>query len=286
MLSTPYFDNVKLIDTHTHFDVPEYDDRRDDYIARALIQGVRHVVLIGLTAERFDKMVNTQAYTQNTFIHHQQLHSHLAMGLHPLYIAQHHDDDLQKLDNYLATYPNLAIGEIGLDNYPTEFGNQALMDKQKYFFAEQLKLAKKHHLPILLHIRRSHGDVLGLLKQHKFNLGGIAHSFSGGEQEAVAFIKLGFKLGITGQITNPNAKKLHRTIKAVIDRYGIDPLVIETDSPDMTPLPCQQLPMNEPATLPYVLEALSQITGINPLTLSQKLWDNTCQAFNYTFCYD
>ncbi len=83
-----------------------------------------------------------------------------------------------------------------------------IFQKQKDFFAAQLELAQQFDKPVLLHIRKSHAEVLQILKQQQFKQGGIAHAFGGGIEEAKAFIKLGFKLGITGQITNPNAKKL------------------------------------------------------------------------------
>src|SRR5690606_23115847 len=109
----------------------------------------------------------------------------------------------------------------------------------------------------LLHIRKSHAEVLRLLKAKQFVHGGIAHAFSGGVEEAKAFIQLGFKLGITGQITNPNAKKLHQIVQYV----GIEHLVIETDCPDMKSL-CRQTSSehrtrNTPQNLIYVLDGLA-----------------------------
>lgn len=157
------------------------------------------------------------------------------------------------------------------------------MPNNNDFFSEQLTLAKTHNLPVMLHIRKSHADTLALIKKSKFNNGGIAHSFSGGEQEAFAFIKAGFKLGITGQITNPNAKKLRRTVHAVLKRYGVSAFAIETDCPDMIPLPFHHLPINEPATLPCVLDTLSTLANMDKKTLGNVLWDNTCQALNYDF---
>src|SRR5690606_3017771 len=103
------------------------------------------------------------------------------------------------------------------------------------YFSAQLELAQQFDKPILLHIRKSHAEVLSMLKKHQFKLGGIAHAFSGGVEEAKAFTKLGFKIGVTGQITNPNAKKLHQ----VVQTLGAAHLVLETDCPDMTPLCCQ-----------------------------------------------
>lgn len=275
-----------LIDTHTHFDVPEYHANQEIYVKNALLAGVRHLVLIGLLAKRFDEMVQVcqtiNAYRFNE-LPNKQLTAHLAMGLHPLYIAEHQDGDLAVLDDYLTKYTNIAIAEIGLDTYLDELKSPEVYHRQCYFFKEQITLAKRHNLPILLHIRKAHADCLKIIKQSGYNAhhqGGIAHAFSGGEQEGLAFIKMGFKLGVTGQITNPNAKKLHRTIRSAVHYAGLNCLVIETDCPDMMPLPCQhQGKMNEPANLPYVLEGLANILAVDKYKLAEQLWENSRQAF-------
>lgn len=275
-----------LIDTHTHFDVPEYHANQEIYVKNALLAGVRHLVLIGLLAKRFDEMVQVcqtiNAYRFNE-LPNKQLTAHLAMGLHPLYIAEHQDGDLAVLDDYLTKYTNIAIAEIGLDTYLDELKSPEVYHRQCYFFKEQITLAKRHNLPILLHIRKAHADCLKIIKQSGYNAhhqGGIAHAFSGGEQEGLAFIKMGFKLGVTGQITNPNAKKLHRTIRSAVHYAGLNCLVIETDCPDMMPLSCQHKGrMNEPANLPYVLEGLANILAVDKYKLAEQLWENSRQAF-------
>lgn len=283
-----------LIDTHTHFDIPEYHNKQYDYAKNALLAGVKHIVLIGLLAKRFDEMIKVcqkvNAYDFDDLpleFANKKLTAHLAMGLHPLYINQHQDDDLAILDEYLKKYPNIAISEIGLDTYLDELRLPEVYKRQQYFFAEQVTLAKQHHLPILLHIRKAHADSLKLIKQSGYNAihqGGIAHAFSGGEQEGLAFVKLGFKLGVTGQITNPNAKKLHRTIQSVVNYAGLNCLVIETDCPDMMPLPCQHKGrMNEPANLPHILDALTQLLAVDKDKLVRQLWENSCQALKYPF---
>lgn len=266
-----------LIDTHTHFDVPEYDKERAAYVARAWTSGVRELVLIGYESRYFSRMVAVQdsLTKMDTDGAGGRIKTHLAMGLHPLYIKNHNDADLDHLNKSLNCHKNIAIAEIGLDTYLDELKTPELYEKQQRFFIEQLKLANAHTLPVMLHIRKSHADALAILKKSRFKGGGIAHSFSGGEQEALAFIKLGFKIGITGQITNPNAKKLRRTVGTVFRHYGAKAFVIETDCPDMTPLACQHLPMNEPATLPHVLTTLSELTSLTPETLAKTLWQNT-----------
>ncbi|OPH37213.1 TatD family hydrolase [Moraxella equi] len=275
-----------LFDTHTHFDVPEYDSKRDDYNHTAFTHGVRHVVLIGYLAKYFDRMTQVKHYADD----HYPIKHHLACGLHPLYIKEHGDDDLILLDNYLKKYPNIAIGEIGLDTYPDELKSVDNYDKQCRFFIEQIGLSKTHDLPILLHIRKSHADILKLLKMQKYNAhnqGGIAHSFSGGENEALHFAKLGFKIGITGQITNPNAKKLRQAVKTVFDKIGISAFVIETDCPDMNPIPAQigGNYFNEPKNLIYVLDELAVLFNMDKETLAYKLWQNSNDAFKTNFDY-
>jgi tatD-related deoxyribonuclease len=275
-----------LFDTHTHFDVPEYDDKRDEYNQNAFNYGVRHVVLIGYLAKHFDRMRQVKQHADS---HHPLIH-HLACGLHPLYIKEHGDDDLIVLDDYLNTYPNIAIGEIGLDTYPDELKETDVYDKQCRFFIEQIKLSKIHDLPIVLHIRKSHADAIKLLKEQKYNAhhqGGIAHSFSGGTNEALYFAKLGFKIGITGQITNPNAKKLRQAIKAVFDKIGVSAFVIETDCPDMNPIPAQigGNYFNEPKNLIYVLDELSVLFNMDKEALAYQLWQNSNEAFKTNFEY-
>lgn len=278
---------MKLIDTHTHFDVPEYAQNRKAFAQSAHDAGVRHLVLIGLMAQYFERML---AVKDELATFNQAPMAHVAFGLHPLYIQEQKEKDLVLLDEYLTRFGSVAIAEIGLDTYPKALQEAEIFAKQKAFFIEQVALAKHHQLPILLHIRKSHAEVLQILTEQKYQasqLGGIAHSFSGGEQEALAFVKRGFKLGITGQITNPNAKKLHRAVMAVFAKYGVDAFVIETDCPDMMPVPCQHLGhFNEPANLRWVLAHLATMFDIEQETLARKLWQNSCEALRVDWNYE
>lgn len=278
---------MKLIDTHTHFDVPEYAQNRKAFAQSAHDAGVRHLVLIGLMAQYFERML---AVKDELATFNQAPMAHVAFGLHPLYIQEQEEKDLALLDEYLTRFGSVAIAEIGLDTYPKALQEAEIFAKQKAFFIEQVALAKHHQLPILLHIRKSHAEVLQILTEQKYQasqLGGIAHSFSGGEQEALAFVKRGFKLGITGQITNPNAKKLHRAVMAVFAKYGVDAFVIETDCPDMMPVPCQHLGhFNEPANLRWVLAHLATMFDIEQETLARKLWQNSCEALRVDWNYE
>lgn len=296
----PYSQAYDLIDTHTHFDVTAFDSDREQQVQRAMQAGVRYLVLVGYVAKYFERMrqVKQQIDQQVMLVDDmdkskiqskKDLQVHVAYGLHPFYIDKHSDADLQTLATDVQQHDCIAIGEIGLDTFTKTMKQPEYYQKQVRFFIEQLQLAQQHQLPILLHIRKSHADALKILKEsrhQRLGMGGIAHSFSGAEQEAKAFVKFGFKLGITGQVSNPNAKKLHRAIKAAVDYAGLDCLVIETDCPDMTPLACQQNDAsqngnrNVPANLPYVLLALSELLSVPMDKLAERLWQNSLKALN------
>ena len=263
---------MQLFDTHTHFDVADFDHDRQHLAVQAKQVGVEALVLIGFIESRFDELIQT----------HQQLQdwenvpqSYLAPGLHPFYIEQHQQAHLQRLEQVLKQHDCVAVGEIGLDTFLKQHKRPELFAKQQHYFNAQLELATHYQKPVLLHIRKAHAEALAILKAQKFKLGGIAHAFSGGVEEAKALVKLGFKIGVTGQITNPNAKKLHQVVQAI----GAERLVIETDCPDMTPLCCQtsteHRTRNTPVNLPYVLDSLAQTLGQPQDQLTEQLWQNS-----------
>ncbi|MEN2750258.1 TatD family hydrolase [Psychrobacter sp. FBL11] len=315
-----------LIDTHTHFDAPVFDGDRQSQTQQAYMQGVQHLVLVGYLQRYFSRLYETQQAIEQIHLSKDKDKTdrrdvypvaHIALGLHPFYIEQHTDTHLSSMAQMIQEQRPLAIGEIGLDTYTDAMKQPEVFAKQARFFTAQLDIAVLHKLPVMLHIRKAHAEALALLKAHSYDahkLGGIAHSFSGGEQEAKAFVKLGFKLGITGQITNHNAKKLRRAIKAAVDSHGIECLVLETDCPDMMPIMCQkakdtqldsqsanqsttgQSPDNEwygadghnrnvPANLPWVLKGLSELLSVEPAVLAPQLWQNSCNALQTSWPY-
>lgn len=268
---------LKLFDTHTHFDVPDFDHDREHLAQQAKAVGVEGLILIGFLHSRFPDLIKTQHFLNQL---ENAPKSFLAPGLHPVFIEQHQDQHLLDLEQILKTEDCVAIGEIGLDTFQAKHKQPEMLQKQKDFFSAQLKLAQQFNKPVLLHILRSHADAIQILKKHKFKNGGIAHAFSGGIQEAKAFVQMGFKIGVTGQITNPNAKKLHTVVREI----GLEHLVLETDCPDMTPFCCQTThehrTRNTPGNLPYVLDGLAQTLEVPREVVAQHLWQNTMQALN------
>ena len=317
-----------LIDTHTHFDAPVFDDDRALLTQKAYENGVQHLILVGYLYRHFERMYKTrQRYSNQSnnkeWIKALSLHSmhqdaskeqdvgtniYIALGLHPFYIEQHSDAHLEDMAKMIAKDRPIAIGEIGLDTFTAAMKAPEVFAKQERYFKAQLDIAVVHQLPVMLHIRKAHAEALAILKAHDYDahkLGGIAHSFSGGVQEAKAFVKLGFKLGVTGQITNPNAKKLRLAIQAAVKEYGIECLVIETDCPDMIPVMCRTTEdssvleqgieqkdshvsmhnRNVPSNLPWVLKSLSELLDISSDVLAEQLWYNSCAALQTTWHY-
>ncbi|PIE47464.1 MAG: hydrolase [Gammaproteobacteria bacterium] len=300
---------LKLIDTHTHFDDSKFDHDRLEQLKLAQDAGVKHIIISGIESQGFNKIIATQNLLNNT---QSSTQIDIALGLHPFFIKNHSLADLNTLEQYIKQHKLIAIGEIGLDTFTKDMKQADVFKKQQAFFLAQLDLAVKYKLPVLLHIRKAHAQSLQILKKHEYDahkLGGIAHSFSGGEQEAKAFINLGFKLGVTGQITNPNAKKLRRAILACVQQFGTNCLVIETDSPDMMPLNKQTLPTsnplnkvsrltthpnpqphdlgyrNTPANLPHILTVLGNLINCDTETLAKQLWQNSTQALQVNWKY-
>ena len=173
----------------------------------------------------------------------------------------------------LKGHPQLcAVGEIGLDYY-VEGLDKA---RQQQVFEAQLELAAEFDLPALLHVRRSHADVIATLKRHKLKRSGVIHAFAGSREEAREYIKLGFKLGLGGAATWPQALRMHR----VIAELPLDSVVLETDSPDMAPAmyPNQR---NSPEHLPDICNALAALMNVSPEQLAQASTRNAHDLFGW-----
>jgi TatD DNase family protein len=179
-----------------------------------------------------------------------------APGLHPLYLAHHHPRHLEELEELVRGSQAVgycrpvAIGEIGLDYYHSSIDRAA----QQHLFEQQLKIATAAQLPILLHVRKAHDQVLATLRRKHFAHGGIVHAFSGSLQQAGHFIKLGFAIGICGTITYDRARRIRKTASEL----PRESLVVETDAPDIPPAG-HWGESNHPAYLPEILEALAAL---------------------------
>lgn len=233
-----------LIDTHCHLDAAEFDADRDQVHAAALAASVEHIVVPAVAADSFHKVKDAVGRYPGCVA---------AYGIHPLYVMQAREDDLSLLRAWLASEKPVAVGEIGLDHYVIDSDPA----RQEFFFVEQLKLAREFNLPVLLHVRRAIDDVLRQLRRIAVP-GGIAHAFNGSRQQADAFIKLGFKLGIGGAMTYPGSTR----IRALAATLPLESIVLETDAPDIPPAWLNR-GRNAPAELPRIAETLAELRGLS-----------------------
>ena len=253
------------IDTHCHLDAPEFSADVAQVRARAAAVQVGHCVIPAV------EVANFAAVRQ---LAHQSGDSD-ALGLHPLCVASAAEDDLAKLDAELALRHAdnrlVAVGEIGLDYFVAELTQSPLRERQEYFYRQQLKLARKHGLPVILHVRRSADRLLKHLRELAPAGGswtGIAHAFNGSDQQAHEFIKLGFKLGFGGAVTFESARQLRHLAASL----PLDALVMETDAPDIPPHWLYQTAAvralgrpqnrNEPGELPRIAAAVAGLRGM------------------------
>jgi len=190
--------------------------------------------------------------------------------LHPMLIDQHHESHLQDLNQLLSQQKAIAVGEIGLDYFLAQLDKH----KQQFFFVEQLRLAKRHQLPVILHVRKAHDEVLMQLRRAQLK-GGIVHAFSGSEQQAYQYIDLGFKLGFGGALTYERAKKLRRLAASL----PLESIVLETDAPDM-PLANQSGRRNSPENTVLICKKLAQLRASDEAEIALKTQLNTTQIFS------
>jgi TatD DNase family protein len=260
------------IDTHCHLDAPEFGPDRAQVRERAAQAGVAMCVIPAVEVANFTAVRELAHGMSDAY----------ALGIHPLCTGRAADGDLELLDRALALHrgdPRLvAVGEIGLDYFVPGLDSE----RQEMFYRAQLALARKHRLPVVLHVRRSADRLLRELRTA--GVGGIAHAFNGSAQQASQFLDLGFKLGFGGNLTYDRALQIRRLAAGL----PLDALVMETDAPDIPPhwlyATAQQREggaaqgRNEPAELPRIARELAQLRGIEPAELAAASTRNALQA--------
>jgi TatD DNase family protein len=279
---------MRWIDTHCHLDAFEFSETNrplaPEIRAQAAIKGVAHCVIPAVEIGNFDA-VRTLAHAGG---------DSYCLGIHPLYVDKATEQDLATLDAQLTLYredPRLvAVGEIGLDFFVPELTQSPLREKQEHFYRAQLKLARKHGLPVVLHVRRSADRLLKHLREVApasapgGGWTGIAHAFNGSEVQAQAFVALGFKLGFGGAVTFERALQLRRLATSL----PLDALVMETDAPDIAPhwlyaTAAQReagVPQgrNTPGELPRIAAVVAELRGLPLQALADATTRNACVA--------
>jgi TatD DNase family protein len=258
---------VTLIDTHTHLDFDDFDADRQTVLSHCKQLGVERMVVLGVYHRNLQRVWNLALTEPQVYA---------ALGLHPIYLDEHRPEHLHALRDRLSTlagHPKLcAVGEIGLDYYVESLDRE----RQLEIFDSQLQMAAEFNLPALLHVRRSHADTIATLKRFKLKRSGIVHAFAGSREEAREYIKLGFKLGLGGAATWPQALRMHR----VIAELPLSSVVLETDSPDMAPAMYPGV-RNSPEHLPQICDALAKLMDISPERLARASTDNANEIFGW-----
>ena len=259
-------------DTHCHLDAPEFDADRAEVVLRARAASVGQIVVPAVEVANFETVRALARAHRFAY----------ALGIHPLYTGRALDDDVLRLRDALVAHrddPRLvAVGEIGLDHFVPGLDPK----RQEQFYVAQLELAREFDLPVILHVRRSADTLLKHLRAVKVR-GGMAHAFNGSEQQALAFVGLGFKLGFGGAMTFERALQIRRLAQTL----PMEAIVLETDAPDIPPhwlyrtaeqRAAGETSRNEPGELPRIAATLAELRGLSLADLAAATSANTRAA--------
>jgi len=251
--------NIHWIDSHCHLDLAVFNPDRLQVLEHAQAHGVRQIIVPAITRRGWQQLLRC-------------CHSHSALypalGLHPMFQDQHSSEDLQALEQAVTDPGLVAVGEIGLDFHrPTPSH-----DTQKDFFHCQLAIARQASLPVLLHVRKAHDAVLGILRRAGV-CGGIVHAFNGSLQQARQYLDLGFKLGFGGMLSLPQSRKLQQ----LVCDLPLSALVLETDAPDLSGIG-HQGQRNSPEYLPEYGHCMAQLLELETTELAKITCHNTCDV--------
>lgn len=253
-----------IFDTHCHLNSEELYNRLDEVLDAAYKVGVDKFLVIGwdkasslLAVEMANKYKNIYA----------------AIGFHPTDIDGVSDEDYNEVMSHVEDPKVVAIGEIGLDYHWVKDIEQR--NKQKEWFIKQINFANLHKKPISIHNREAFEDCLKILKEHKPLYGGVMHCYSGSVELLKDVLDLGLYIGLDGPLTFTNAK----TPKEVCEAVPLDRLLVETDSPYLSPHPLRGT-VNEPKNIALVIDEITRIKGISKKHILDVIYENSCKLFN------
>lgn len=232
-----------FFNTHTHLNSEQLYDLRDEYIKKAIDNGVTQLVVAGYDLDSSKKALS---------IAHEYPFIYATVGISPNDCKNTTDEDLCEIEELLKDSKVVALGEIGLDYY----WDEAPRDKQKDVFVKQIQMAKQYNKPIVIHSRDAYEDTYEILKDAKHF--GIMHCYSGSLEMARRYIEIGFEISLAGPVTFKNAK----VPKSVAQNIDINHLMIETDCPYLTPHPFRGK-QNEPANVVYIAQEIANLKNMN-----------------------
>ena len=254
---------MKLIDTHTHIYLPEFDDDRDQAVERAVQSGVVKLLMPNIDIDSAGRMLDAENRYHGI--------CYPMIGLHPTSVKKDYLSQLDSLERIAANHQFYAIGEIGIDLY----WDQSYLNEQIIVFRRQVAFAIQAGLPVVIHSRNSFPEVFKALESFaNSGLKGVFHAFTGTLADAEKAVGMGFKLGIGGIVTYKNSG-----LDEIIIRAGIENIILETDSPYLSPVPYRGK-RNESSYLCIINNKVAEILGLNKEVTASVTYENSVQLFD------
>ena len=254
---------MELIDTHTHLYLKEFDSDIDQVVNKSKELGINKFIFPSIHSKYNKRMIDTYNKDRSIF--------DIMAGLHPAYVSNNNDKEIDLVVENLKKYDCVAIGEIGIDLYWEE----KFLEQQKIIFKKQIELALQHNLPIVIHCREAFDHIYRILKKYsKHNLKGVFHCFTGNEEQANKICDINFKLGIGGVVTFKNGG-----LDKYLNKIDLKNIVLETDSPYLAPTPHRGR-RNNSSYLIYIVDKLSEIYGVENHEIASVTTNNAKELFN------
>jgi len=252
-----------LVDTHTHLNAPEFDEDRDDVIQRALDAGVERMVVIGFDVDTSRMAIDLASRYEGIFA---------VVGIHPCYVQHAQEGHLADIERLLSHPKVVGVGETGIDLH----WDKSTYRLQDRFFRKHIELGRRFNLPVIVHDREAHDEVLSILDtEQASDMSVVLHCFTGDLAMAEQAIRAGYFLGFGGIVTFKNSN-----LADVIAGVPADHLLIETDAPYLAPSPFRGR-RNEPAYVVKTAEAIAQIRGLSLNELAQITTQNAQRVFKH-----
>jgi TatD DNase family protein len=253
-----------LFDTHTHLDQEEFDANRSEVVSRAEAVGVTRIVAVGTTAAASAKCVELAQQFPGVFA---------AVGIQPNYVAEAAPDDWEAIERLVTSPQVVAVGETGLDRH----WDYSPFELQQDYFDRHIRLAERHDLPFVVHMRDCEADILEMLRmaQERGPLKGIMHSFTGGPAMAAECVAMGLHISFAGMVTYKKSQELRDCATTI----PAERLLLETDCPYLSPEPVRSKQPNEPANLVHTAECLALVRGVTQEELARQTTENALALF-------
>lgn len=253
-----------IFETHAHYDDERFDEDRDILIEKLFQKNICNIINVGASIESTKTTIALAKKYENMYA---------AAGVHPSDIAGLNEETLAWLKEQTKDPKVIAVGEIGLDYYWDK--EEEVQKAQRYWFAQQMGLARESQLPVIIHSRDAAEDMMRVMKEvHAEEIPGVIHCYSYSPEMAKEFIKMGYYIGVGGVVTFKNAKKLKETVMQI----PLERILLETDSPYMAPEP-HRGSRNDSGNLVYVAEKIAELKGITAKEVENATLANARKLF-------